>query len=227
MVDCQLENVITHDEADLLPISALQHFIFCPRQCALIHLEGQWLENRYTTEGNQLHEKIHQIGHESRTDLRVVSGLKLHSLVLGLYGVADMVEFRRVDTGGVQIPGLNGKWIPSPVEQKRGRPKPSDCDRAQLCAQAICLEEMLGVSVADGSIFYGRPRRREHVEMTHELRATVCENVTRLHTLFSEGKTPKACYEKKCDSCSLYDVCLPKALNSKILVRDYLRQLLQ
>ena len=184
-------------EADLLPLSALQHLLFCERQCALIHVEQSWIENRFTAEGRVVHEKVHSAGHETREGVRIVRDLSLRSLRLGLVGKADVVEF-------------HGK-TPFPVEHKRGRQKANDCDRVQLCAQAICLEEMLGVSILEGAIFYGQPRRREHVELDATLRDKTQVAAQRLHELFKAGVTPPACYEKsKCDHCSLLEICKPK-----------------
>jgi CRISPR-associated exonuclease Cas4 len=209
-------------EADLLSLSALQHLLFCERQCALIHLEGAWAENRLTAEGRILHERVHDITDESRGDLRVVRGLRLHSLALGLYGVADVVEFHRVQAGGVALPEIDGRWRPMPVEYKRGRPKSNDIDRVQLCAQAICLEGMLQVDIPDGSIFYGQPRRREEVVFDNDLRQLVGVTADRLHRLMGDGITPSARYDKRCRSCSLEEICLPKSLHSQDSVSRYL-----
>ena len=211
-----------HDEADLFPLSALQHLLFCERQCALIHLEDAWAENRLTAEGRLLHERVHEISDESRGDLRVVRGLRLHSLALGLCGVADVVEFHRVQSGGVALPETQGRWRPLPVEYKRGRPKPDDTDRVQLCAQAMCLEGMLQVGIPNGSIFYGQPRRREQVMFDDDLRQLVRATSERLHRLMSDGTTPSARYDKRCRSCSLVEVCLPKPLHSQQSVSHYL-----
>ena len=207
-------------EDDLLPLSALQHLQFCERQCALIHLEGVWSENRLTAEGRILHEHVHEVGDETRDGVRVVRGLRLHSLALGLYGVADVVEFHRVVDGGTTVPGLEGQWCPVVVEYKRGRPKPDMCDRVQLCAQALCLEEMLGIQLTEGSIFYGQPRRREPVAFHQDLRSQVRSTAVRLHELIEQGRTPPAHYESRCRSCSLVDLCMPQRLT--VSVGDYL-----
>ena len=215
-----------YEEDDLLPISALQHFSFCPRQCALIHIEAQWSDNRYTVEGNHLHEKTHQITQKNSSEIRVVTGLKIHSFDLGLYGIADVVEFHRVKSAGTTIAGVDGEWRPSPVEYKRGTPKQGECDRVQLCAQAICLEEMLRTPISEGEIFYGQIRRREHVEFSEELRVRVQEDAAQLHDLFEKGETPNGRYEKKCDSCSMKGICLPKLFDRPHPVADYLSKLL-
>lgn len=189
-------------ESDLLPISALQHLAFCERQWALIHLEQQWSENRLTAEGRKLHERSDQGEDETRQGIRICRGMQLRSLRLGLAGKADVVEFHQQESGPAR---------PFPVEYKRGRPKLGRYDEVQLCAQALCLEEMLGVAVAEGAIFYGQPRRRMVVAFDAELRAETERLAARLHDLSARRITPKAKYEKKCDSCSLYSVCLPKS----------------
>ena len=151
-----------YDEDQLLPISALQHLLFCPRQCVLIHIEQAWVENRLTAEGRIGHEKVDKGGAETRAGRKTVFGLPLRSLRLGLVGKADVVEFERDG---------DGNWIPFPVEHKHGRPKQKDCDRVQLCAQALCLEEMTGISVPEGALFYGKTRRREDVAFDDEIEA--------------------------------------------------------
>src|SRR6266542_4457015 len=142
-------------EDDLLPLSALQHLIFCERQCALIHIEQIWADNVLTVEGTFLHERTDSAAMESRASVRIARGLALHSLRLGLSGKADVVEFHRAgdDRPGTTLPGVSGRWVPVPVEYKRGKPKQDDSDRVQLCAQAVCLEEMLAVSVPSGALF--------------------------------------------------------------------------
>ncbi len=203
-------------EADLLPLSALQHLLFCDRQCALIHIEQAWSENRLTAEGRVLHERVHELGTESRGDVRIARGLRLRSLRLGLIGQADVVEFH-------QQP--DGTTIPFPVEYKRGKPKAGQCDEVQLCAQALCLEEMLGVSIPEGALFYGQPRRRKEVVFSPELRAFVEAGARKLHALIAGGKTPPAVYEKKCESCSLFDLCRPRQIRRSCAVKDYIQRL--
>jgi len=216
-----------YTEADLLPISALQHLQFCERQCALIHLEQVWAENRLTIEGHQMHERVHEIGDEARGEIRIGHAVKLRSLRLGLIGVADVVEFRRTrDPKGVVMAGAEGRWQPCPVEYKRGRPKPDVCDKVQLCAQAICLEEMLNASIPQGAIFYGKPRRRLEVPLDESLRHTCESTAERLHGLIQAGRTPPAIYSKKCESCSLKDACLPKTAGKHKSANDYLNRAL-
>ena len=186
-------------EDELLPLSALQHLLFCVRQCALIHIEQVWSENRLTVEGRNLHAKVHEADDESRGDLRIVRGLRLRSLRLGLVGQADVVEFHK----------QGDAWLPFPVEYKRGKPKPEPCDEVQLCAQAICLEEMTGVPIPEGAIFYGQPRRRQPVQLDSALRVQTESAAQRLHGLIDRGETPPAVYEKKCENCSLIELCMP------------------
>lgn len=225
-------------EDDLLPIAALQHLVFCERQWGLMYLEGLWAENRLTVEGGILHERVHEAGAETRVGVRVARGLRLRSLRLGLIGVADAIEFLRweIDPAArdgpdpsepwARLPGLSGWWQPFPVEYKRGRPKPGLCDEVQLCAQALCLEEMLGVHLSDGAIYYGQPRRRLDVALGDELRAATEAAAVRLHELTVAGRTPPAAYEKKCRSCSLLDLCLPRTTGGKRSVSGYLQEVL-
>ena len=186
------------DESDYLPIAALQHHAYCPRQCALIHIDGLWAENRFTVEGHQLHEAVDSGKSEFRREVRVARGLWIRSTVLGLYGRADVVQFE---------PGVP----PLPVEYKRGRPKRNDADRVQLCAQAMCLEEMLDLEIDDGALFYGKTRRRTEVRFDARLRARVASCLDDVRTLIESGRTLRASYEpRKCDKCSLKHLCLPK-----------------
>ena len=200
-------------EDELLPISALQHLIFCERQCALIHIEQAWSENLFTAQGRILHEKVHQESAERRKDIRVEYGMSLRSLRLGMAGKADVVEFHRPQSGG---------WHPFPVEYKRGRKKPDNRDNVQLCAQALCLEEMLQVTVPCGAIYYGRERHRVEVAFDAALRKETEETAGRLRRLMDSGQTPPPVYEKKCDTCSLFSLCLPKALERQRSVNAYL-----
>jgi CRISPR-associated exonuclease Cas4 len=211
-------------EADLLPLSSLQHLVFCERQWALIHLEGQWEENRLTVEGHIFHERVDESETEVRGDLRIARGLRLRSLRLGLVGKADVVEFQRVSEcgGGVSFAGVAGRWQPVPVEYKRGRPKPDHCDEVQLCAQALCLEEMLGVEIPGGFLYYGQPHRRTEVAFGADLRTETEALAVRLHELWQTGKTPPAVYERKCRNCSLIAVCLPKTAGGQQTAQDYL-----
>jgi CRISPR-associated exonuclease Cas4 len=202
-----------YDEDDWQPISALQHLAFCPRQWGLIHLEGQWADNRSTAEGNLLHRRAHEPQDEGRPGLRVARRLHLHCRRLGLSGIADVVEFHRLEgegQNGAALSGQSGHWRPFPVEYKRGAPKPENWDHVQLCAQALCLEEMLSAPVPAGAIFYGRPRRRQAVAFDACLREQTEDLVARLHQLAAQSRTPPPRYGPHCKLCSLEGVCLPK-----------------
>ena len=190
-------------EADLIPISALQHFVVCPRQCALIHLESVWIENERTAEGRVQHERVDRGGAETRETVRRAYGVPLRSLRLGLAGKADVVEFHAEPGGGPERP--------FPIEHKRGRPKRGDEDRVQLCAQALCLEEMLGVSVPAGALFYGQSRRRTEVVFDDALRRRTEAVATEVRTLFDAGLTPAPPAVAPCKSCSLSSACRPTA----------------
>lgn len=199
-----------YTEDELLPISALQHVVFCDRQAALIHLERLWTENVLTIEGRQLHEQAHEAGSEGRGDLRIVRALPLRSLRVGLTGVADVVELRRSDSRlGAQGPG--SVWQPFPVEYKRGKPKRHRADEVQLCAQAFCLEEMFNVPVPHGAIFYGRTRRRKNVTFDDDLRAFTLSAAAQFREIFSSRRTPAARFGPKCKRCSLLEDCRPRA----------------
>lgn len=210
-------------EDQLLPISALQHWLFCPRQCGLIHLEQVWDENRLTAEGRQMHDKVHEADTENRPNIRIVRGLRIHSYRLGLIGQADVVEFYQSETG-ISLPEADGLWQPFPVEYKRGSPKIDACDEVQLCAQAICLEEMLKTSILQGAFFYGKPRRRKEVDISDNLRQQTEDAARQLHMLLASGITPIAAYEKKCQACSLYNRCLPKTTGQKKKISRYLEK---
>ncbi len=181
---------------DALPISGLQHLAFCPRQWALIHLEQTWVENVRTAEGRLLHEHADLPGESRRASVRTVRGMWLRSDRLHLTGRADIVEFRPE---------------PYPVEYKRGKSKPNDCDTVQLCAQALCLEEMLHMTIECGAIFYGNPRRRLEVIFSPQLRARTEDFAATMQRLFRNRETPAAVPGPYCQSCSLVDICLPQA----------------
>jgi len=208
-----------YTEDDFIPLSALQHLIFCERQCALIHIEQAWAENLFTAEGKIMHERVHEADRQSRGKVRIEYSMWLRSLRLGLIGKADVVEFYR--RPALQKAGP-AEWIPFPVEYKRGKPKKDNCDKVQLCAQALCLEEMLNVEVPCGALFYGKKRRRTDVVFDSALRQQTEDTAMRLHELIASGRTPKPVYMKKCDSCSLAKICLPKTIERKRSVKRYL-----
>lgn len=192
------------DDENLIPLSALQHYLYCPRQCALIHLEQQWAENRQTAEGLLLHQRADRPHAERRRGIRTVTGMPLVALELGITGKADVVEFHTHYHGERAFP----------VEYKRGRPKSHRADEVQLCAQALCLEAMQEKTVDSGALFYGQTRRRKEVVFDADLRALTLQVITETRVMLHGGKTPSARYEaKRCDSCSLIDLCQPKLLN--------------
>lgn len=202
------------EEDDFLPLSALQHWLFCPRQCALIHVERAWVENRFTAEGRLLHEQVDKPGGTRRKGVKTLRALAIHSKALAVRGIADVVE---VENG-----------IPFPVEYKRGRPKAHRADEVQLCAQALCLEEMFKVPVVQGALFYGKARRRTVVAMDDQLRALTRSVAQSTHTLIRAGKTPKPSYEKRrCNACSLAERCRPKTLESAPGVAPWIERQLQ
>jgi len=208
-------------EEDLLPISALQHYVFCPRQWGLIHIEQLWSENRLTAEGRVLHDKTHEPHEENRPGLRIVRTLRLVSYRLGITGQADVVEFHKADSG-IELEDTEGFWKPVPVEYKRGKPKSDICDEVQICAQAICLEEMLKTDIESGFLFYGRPRRRQQVDFTDTLRKQTEMIIDQLHKLTAGRITPKAKYGKKCKSCSLFELCMPEVTGIEKDIEHYL-----
>lgn len=186
---------------DLIQLSSLQHFMYCRRQCALIHIEQLWSENIFTAEGRLMHDKADSNKFESRGNVRIDYSVPLRSLKLGLIGKADVVEFHKQD---------DRTWLPFPIEYKRGKPKLNDCDKVQLCAQAICMEEMLNVVIPEGALFYGQTRRRQDVTFDNALRTETEETARKVHELIDSGVTPKAEYSKKCKQCSLLELCMPK-----------------
>lgn len=209
---------MSYSEDDLLPISALQHLLFCERQCALIHLEQQWEENRLTALGRVEHERVDEGYKEFRRGRRQISGLRVRSLEQGLYGRLDVLELDLLDKQGqdnASAFGLKGEWAFYPVEFKHGAPKEGDCDRVQLCAQALCLEEMLEIQIAEASLFYQKIRRREEVPLDARLREVTLETIGRLHRLFAQRITPPPEYLPHCKSCSLAELCLPRRLDRK------------
>lgn len=202
------------EDDDFISLSALQHYLYCPRQCALIHVERLWAENRQTAEGRLLHERADQPQVEQRHGVRTVTAMPLLNLELGITGVADVVEFHA---------GPGGEHA-YPVEYKRGRPKAHRADEVQLCAQALCLEAMLGKPVAEGALFYGKTRRRKVVPIDDELRRLTQQIIQATRELLAMGRTPLAEYQaKRCDLCSLIDLCQPKLLKRGASVESWLR----
>jgi len=217
------------EEEDLLPISALSHLLYCERRAALIYVEGLWNENLYTTEGHHLHDRAHDSGTEVRGYVRIARGLPLRSLRLGLSGKADVVEFHLVldDIEGTKLEDIPGLWGPFPVEYKRGRLRNEREYEVQLCAQALCLEEMLNVHIPVGALYYGKTARRLDVAFDDSLRRETEDAAKRLHVLCRKGETPRARYEKKCDKCSMRDLCMPKTTGVKRNVKRYLNRIVE
>jgi len=183
-----------YHEDDYIQLSSLQHYMFCPRQCGLIHVAGLWEENRFTARGRVLHERVDSGEEETRGEAHVVRSLNLYSRVHGISGRADVVEFR--DERGV--------IVPYPVEYKSGKPKPDARDLVQLCAQALCLEEMLDIAIPEAALFYGKTRHRLKVNITEELRETTIQAIIAVHDMVKTCTVPGASYMKKCESCSRY-----------------------
>lgn len=209
-------------DVELLPLSALQHYAYCPRQFALIHLDQQWAENRFTAEGQILHQRVNEGESETRGDVHIARSLRLVCHELRVSGVADVVEFHRTTSAGCRLRNRSGYWQPYPVEYKRGRSKADDWDRLQLCAQAMALEEMLEVSVPEGAVFYGRPRRRERVEIDDVLRDKARALSEQMHQCYTAGMLPPPEPGAKCTHCSLQETCSP----NHAVASEYLKRML-
>jgi len=204
-------------ESDLLPLSALQHFLYCPRQCALIHVEQQWAENRFTAEGRVLHNRTDSPATETRRGVRTVTAMPIRSFRLGVSGIADVVEFH---SDGERLQ-------PFPVEYKRGRPKAHRADEVQLCAQAMALEEMFNTDVIEGALFYGAERRRTQIQFDADLRALTEHVAHEMRTLVSSGRTPPPVYDpRRCNSCSLLELCRPQRLAGAPSVARWLERVI-
>lgn len=202
---------MAYSEDEYLMLSGIQHFSFCRRQWALIHIEQIWQENLLTTEGRIVHERVHDPAfNEKRRDLLVIRGMNVHSAELGVSGQCDVVEFHRDDQNGVHLHGRKELWQPFPVEYKHGTIKTSDADRLQLCCQAMCLEEMLVCTIRRGWLYYNEIRKREEVEFTIELRNSVKTMLSEMHQYMQKGYSPRPHKTKACDSCSLKNDCLPE-----------------
>lgn len=209
-------------DEELLPISTLQHYTFCPRRAALVYLERQWADNRFTAEGGRLHQRAHDPGRgESRPGRQITRGLEVRSLRLGLAGKCDVVEFHTGEDGCLTDVVL--------VEYKRGRPKPHRemPFRVQLCAQALCLEEMMDLEIPQGYIFFGKTRRREEIVFDANLRQRTTETAAAIHRMIAAGKTPPAKYQAKCKHCSMIELCLPRAMRPRATASRYLVRLAQ
>lgn len=213
-----------YSEDEYLMLSGIQHFVFCRRQWALIHIEQQWEENFRTVDGEIMHRNAHNdTFHEKRGDLIIARGIAVSSPELGISGECDIVEFRRDDCG-IEIFGKQGKFTVTPVEYKRGAPKIDKSDKMQLAAQAMCLEDMLCCTIPSGYMYYGETRRRLKVEIDEELRNETKQTILQMHDLFKRGHTPKVKRTKACNACSLKHICLP-VLCGKKRASDYMREI--
>lgn len=198
-----------YSEDEYLMLSGIQHFVFCRRQWALIHIEQQWEENYRTVDGNIMHDRAHDdTFHEKRGNLIIARGMAVSSPYLGISGECDVVEFRQNDNG-ISLYGQDGKFSVTPVEYKRGSPKIDQSDKLQLAAQAMCLEEMLCCEIPEGYLYYGETRHRTKVEINEELREKTQLILQEMHDLFRKGHTPKVKRTKSCNACSLKNICLP------------------
>lgn len=215
-----------YSEEEYLMISGIQHFTFCRRQWALIHVEQQWAENVHTVVGELMHKKVHDpYLKEKRNDVIIARALPVSSRTLGISGECDIVEFHKQDEG-VSLHGHKGFYGIYPIEYKKGKPKQTEEDILQLIAQVLCLEEMFSTNISEGALFYGETRHRETVQVTEALKARVKEMTEEMHQYFKRRYTPKVKYSKKCNSCSLKDICLPK-LNKTISVDRYMEQVME
>lgn len=215
-----------YKEEDYLMLSGIQHFAFCRRQWALIHIEQQWAENFHTIDGQIMHEKVHNDGiKEKRKDVIITRGMHIFSKSMGISGNCDVVEFHK-HKDGIELSGRLGKYLPVPIEYKRGKPKQDDIDEVQLCAQAMCLEEMLLCTIAYGYLYYGETKHRVKVEFTQEMRESVNKTYQEMHALFRRGCTPRVKTTKACTACSLAELCLPK-LNKNLSVKEYIKQYIE
>ena len=215
-----------YPEDDYLMLSGIQHFKFCKRQWALIHIEQQWEENVHTVVGELMHKKAHDpYLVEKRKDLLIARSLPIVSREMGVSGECDVVEFHRCEDG-IKLHGHRGTFSVYPIEYKKGKPKLTEEDRLQLVAQALCLEEMFSTNIQEGALFYGETRRREVLEITEDLRQEVRGMFREMHQYFERKYTPKVKYSKACNACSLKEICLPK-LGKSGSVKTYIEQMLK
>ncbi len=222
-----MENKL-YSEDDLIPVSALSDFVFCERRAALHFIEGIWEDNLFTAEGTILHERVDDGSFtEARGNIRITRSIPMRSLTLGLTGKADVVEFHRKETGGIKLEGVSGFWLPFPVEYKRGHLRRERSFEVQLCAQAICLEEMMNVEIDSGTLFYGKTRRRDEVVFDKALRTETEETAKKVHELIKSGMTPQPEFSKKCKRCSLVELCLPEICGKKRKASRYLASALR
>jgi CRISPR-associated exonuclease Cas4 len=214
-------------EEDCIQISGLQHLAFCKRRWGLIHLDQEWVENFLTAEGRNMHERVDEGYQEFRKGLRQYSGLYVKSLELGVYGRTDLVEAVKNESldQSIEMLGLKGSWELYPVEFKRGKPYSTEADNVQLCAQALCLEEMTSSVIRFGAIFYGQTRKRLEIEFDNQLRNQTKTLIALAHKMIAQGIIPPAEYRLHCKSCSMFEICMPKKLNQNKL-SSYRQELL-
>lgn len=215
--------MMEYREEDYLMISGIQHFAFCRRQWALIHIEQQWQENEHTVAGELLHKNAHDpYYHEKRGDVIVTRAMPVFSRTMGVSGECDIVEFQKSDIG-IAVHGHRGLYQVCPIEYKKGSPKMTLIDILQLTAQAMCLEEMLSATIEEGYLYYGETRRREKVLFTEPLKNQVRTSFEEMHQLYDKQYTPLVKWSKSCNACSLKDICLPR-LGKISSVRDYIHR---
>ncbi|MBP3760772.1 MAG: CRISPR-associated protein Cas4 [Ruminococcus sp.] len=214
-----------YSEDEYLMLSGVQHFAFCRRQWALIHIENQWAENYRTVDGNIMHERVHDAKfHEKRGETVITRAMPVSSARLGISGECDAVELKK-DVKGIELYGLDGKYTVTPVEYKRGEPKENDCDAVQLMAQALCLEDMLCCDIKFGYLYYGEIRRRVKVVFDSELRKRTEDIISEMHDLYKKQYTPKVKRRKCCNACSMKNICLPVICGDK-KASEYIREML-
>lgn len=207
-------------------LSGLNHFMFCRRRWALVHIEQLWKENEYTLDGHYMHERVHDASFtESRGSVLLSRGMPVRSATLNITGVCDMVELHK-DPQGVPIQGREGTWRLYPIEYKRGKPNERGADEIQLCAQAMCLEEMFVTEIPEGAVFYGETHRRLPVVFTEELRQKVRASLEEMHGLFERGYTPRARMTRACRNCSMMELCQP-GLSKQMSASEYVRRMLE
>lgn len=211
----------SYSQEDFLMLSGLQHFAFCKRQWALIHIENQWAENYSTAHGNIVHKNAHDKNFKQyKNDILITRGMSVFSNNLGISGECDIVEFHK-DNLGILLYGSKTKYIPYPIEYKSGKPKEHNADELQLCAQAICLEEMLCCNIPKGALYYDQIKRRKVINFTQDLKNDVIKYFEEMHLLHKKGHTPKVKAKKVCKSCSLSNICLPKIIKKQSIL-DYM-----
>ena len=214
-----------YSEEEYLPISGIQHFAYCRRQWALIHIENQWVDNHHTADGQVFHKNAHESQIEKRGKLLITRGLKVSSSSLGLTGICDVVEFHENTKEGISLYNYKGLWLPYPVEYKKGTSKSHQCNIMQLCAQAMCLEEMLLCSIGEGCIYYGESKDRIIVKFSDDLRKRVTSMIKEMHQYMGKGHTPVVKKSGKCEQCSLY-ICMPYIVKYAA-VENYINNMLQ